>query len=185
MDAVAFSAGAAFAKADEKDGSRYLTIIASDTGPDRQGGHDPQTGERWKAERVTSKFLDKMKKLADAGNIELNASHQSAVPLAFSVGVASIDDLDENLVGPYDIFAPVFKIEANSAEGNQLWEMARDGKSQREFSIGGSVSNAYVAHDAEVGGMVKFLDDGLVTHVAVCRRRRCRGRAWPVRWSRR
>jgi len=169
MDAVAFSAGARFAKADEKGEDRYLTIIASDTGPDRQGGHDPLTGERWKAERVTQKFLDKMKKAAAAGSIELNSSHQSAVPLAFSVGVADTADLDASLIGPYGVFAPIFKIEANSADGKLLWEMARDGKNQREFSIGGRVTNAYVAHDAEVGGMVKFLDDGVVTHVAVCR----------------
>lgn len=166
---IPFQAGAGLVKAYEEGGRRYLVILASDSGPDRQQGADPATGKRWKAERIAPDFIRKMGDSATAGEIELVDGHSSAIPLGFSTGVADPTDYAElQSVTKYESFLPIFEILANSADGNLLWEMAREGRA-REFSIGGGISRASVQYDEEVGGFVRIIEDGLVNHVAVCR----------------
>ena len=168
---VPFATSSSLTKAFEENGSKYLCVVASDTGPDLHKGVDKASGQNWVAERVTPRFLQKMVETAGAGEVELNSGHPSAMPLAWSVGVATEKQLAEWGIGDngYDVFAPIFKIEEASADGQQLWSMAKDGKRERQFSIGGNITEAFVKWDQTAGGMCKFIDDGAINHVAVTR----------------
>lgn len=159
-----WEAGARLEKAYEENGELYLVIVASDTGPDRQGGIDVRTGKQWVAERVSENFLRKMKQQAEEGTIELSDGHASGMPMGFVVGTVDLD-----AESPYPTFAPVVRIEKDSATGVQLWKAAHEGRYERGFSIGGYVDSTYLAHDPEAGGLVKWLDDGELTHIATCR----------------
>ena len=169
MHPVNFTAGATLCKALEVSGDKLLFLAAADSGPDRQTGRDPSTGQSWVAERIAPSFLAKMTKLAQDGKIELIDGHPSAMPMARSIRTATADELAELGYAPdYAAFLPVFKVDPLSSTGEQLWQMAKSGTLDREFSVGGTITSARVTYDGAVGGNVKEIMDGEVNHVAVC-----------------
>jgi len=168
VEAIEFNAPGTFHKAYEEGGEKYLIIRATDSGPDKQGGTDPVTGERWLAERMTPRFIKAMRDQARAGTIELADGHFGGLPLGKSTGVAEgaeYPEVDEN---GYETFWPVFKINEHPV-AEWLWSSVNDGTCDRTASIGGKISSVYKQRDPEVGGLVKFIDFGVVDHVATCR----------------
>ena len=165
-----YAGTATLLKALESDGKKLIFIAAADGGPDRQAGEDKASGFKWVAERIAPTFLQKMTRLAQEGKIELVDGHTGGLPMARCHRTATTDELLELGYNPaYETFLPVFEVEPGSAAGEQLWQMAKSGTLDREFSVGGKITAARVIWDGELGGFVKEIMDGDVDHVATCR----------------
>jgi hypothetical protein len=165
---VPFSVGAQFAKAEEREGELYLTLIASDTGPDRTKGADREG--LWVAERVNPAFLEKMRKQAWNGELVLNSVHSDALGFGVSVGHDdAIAEAKKKETG-YDTFAPVFRLDRDDPRAVRLWkevdEALKGGKPCRKgASIGGFTVKAQKTYDPKLNGVVKELVDGYLHEV--------------------
>ena len=129
---------------DEK-GQMWVEGVASSTSLDRQ------------RERMTKNAIAKMQQFA---GIDLLPSH-GAGPLE-ELGTVKECWVDN------DSFRVRAQLEEMSPRAVRLFKRLAEGR-QYGLSVGGRVTEAYWDFDQEAGERVKYIDDVVLDHVAVCR----------------
>lgn len=127
------------------EGALRFEVVAASTSLDRQ------------AERLTPAAVEKMQQYA---GIDLLPSHNAGVLQELGVVEKCWVDNNQFRVAGY--------LEPGNPEAARLYERLKAGK-QYGLSIGGRVLKAHWDFDTEAGRQVKYIDDVVLDHIAVCR----------------
>ena len=129
----------------DEHGQMWVEGVASSTSLDRQ------------RERMTKNAIAKMQQFA---GIDLLPSHKAG-PLE-ELGTVKECWVDN------DSFRVRAQLEEMSPRAVRLFKRLAEGH-QYGLSVGGRVTEAYWGFDQEAGGRVKYIDDVVLDHVAICR----------------
>ncbi len=127
------------------EGALRFEGVAASTSLDRQ------------AERLTSTAIEKMQQYT---GIDLLPSHSAGVLQELGIVEKCWVDNDQFRVAGY--------LEPGNPEAARLYERLKLGK-QYGLSVGGRVLKAHWDFDTEAGRQVKYIDDVVLDHIAVCR----------------
>ncbi|MFQ6098053.1 MAG: hypothetical protein ACE5O2_10040 [Armatimonadota bacterium] len=129
----------------DDEGQMWFEGVASSTALDKQN------------ERMTKNAIQKMARFR---GIDLLPSHRAG-PLE-ELGTV------EETFADNDTFRVAGRLDPSNPEAVRLFEKVEGGKAY-QLSVGGRVTRAFWADDAEVGKRVKHIDDVVLDHVALCR----------------
>lgn len=140
------------AREDVKEGRpRYIiTVKCSDTDLDLQN------------DRINPQVLEKARKKAAEGQIDLLRAHRDGIEIGRSCGF---------VVDPDDPHALVleFELDETMPEAMKLWREIKEGRCVRQASIGGRIVEAMPVWDARYQRRIRYIADADIDHVAVCR----------------
>ena len=128
-----------------------------------------EEGDTWFEGVASSTTLDKQRERMTQKAIEGMSQH-AGIPLLPSHGAGALDDLGnaEECWADNEQFRVAGRLDKHNPEAHRLFDKVMGGR-QYGLSVGGRVKKAFWHHDEEAGGLVRYIDEVELEHVAVCR----------------